>query len=59
MVVMVKFLTSQCNSFHCIQAFCFLAAILYGLVVVWVAIYMVKEWNDKVVKYTLKEAVTG
>lgn len=42
-----------------LQAFCFIAVLLFGFLGVWSLIFMVKEWNDKVVKYTIKEALTG
>ena len=42
-----------------LQAFCFVAMFLFGFLGVWSLIFMVKEWNDKVVKYTIKEAITG
>ncbi len=41
------------------QAFCFLSVFLYGFMVIWDIIFMAKGWNTKVVKYTLKEAVSG
>ncbi len=42
-----------------LQAFSFLAAILMLFSVIWDAMYLCKEWNDKVVKYTIKEAILG
>ena len=45
------------KSSYSMQVFCFLAAILYGLAVIWEVIFIVDDLNDKVVKYTLKEAV--
>ena len=57
MMVAIDFTKSIHSCF--LQAFCFIAVLLFGFLGVWSLIFMVKEWNDKVVKYTIKEALTG
>ena len=42
-----------------LQVFCFIAVGLFIVLAVFLVIYMIKDWNSKVVKATLKEAVTG
>jgi hypothetical protein len=42
-----------------LQAFCFIAVFPFCFLGVWSLVFMIKEWNDKVVKYTIKEAITG
>ena len=42
-----------------IQVFCFIGVFLYIFVAIWEIVFLVKDWNNKVVKYTLKEAITG
>ena len=44
---------------HWLQIFCFISVILFVILAVFMIIYLVKDWNSKVVKATLKEAVTG
>jgi predicted PurR-regulated permease PerM len=39
--------------------FCFVGFILFILLSVFMIFFMIKDWNKKVVKATLKEAVTG
>lgn len=41
-----------------LKAFSLLGFLLFGFLAVWVLIYLVKDWNKKVVAYTLKDAVT-
>ena len=50
-----------CDSFiYHLQAFCFVAMVLFLFLVVWSAALLKNlKGNDKVVKYTLKEAITG
>ena len=39
------------------QAFCFLAFILFFVLVVWMVIFAAMKWNNEVVKYTLKDGI--
>ena len=41
------------------KVFCFIGTALFVILAVFMIIYMIKDWNSKVVKATLKEAVTG
>lgn len=37
------------------QAFCFFSVLLYGMWIVWDILFLTKDWNTNVLKYTLKE----
>ena len=39
------------------QAFSFVAAILFAILTIWMVVFLVMDWNNKVVKYTLKKVV--
>ena len=41
------------------QVFCFIGMALFVLLGVFMVIFLMKDWNSKVVKATVKEAVTG
>ena len=39
--------------------FCFIAAIVVIVFAVYMIVYIVKNWNQEIIKYTIKEAITG
>ena len=41
------------------QVFCFIGTALFVLLGVFMVIFLMKDWNSKVVKATVKAAVTG
>ena len=43
---------------YSLQAFCFIAFLLFLLLALWVIVFMVQKWNNKVVKYIIKDAVS-
>jgi hypothetical protein len=47
------------NSMIASAVFCFIGTALFVLLGVFMVIFLMKDWNSKVVKATVKEAVTG